>query len=105
MIGSPPIAGGGSRICETTITVSAATINGSWWRSITAASGRTVPTAATIAATESAAISRSRTSKASQAITFGSYQSRNKLTSTTTAPSPTSTGPASIRRVIGLPDR
>ena len=35
----------------------------------------------------------------------GSYQSRNTLTSSSSAPSPTSTGPASILRVIGLPDR
>ena len=105
MVGSPVTPGGGSRICEATITASAATISGSERRSITAAEGANVPTTATIAASESTTISRSSTSNASQAVTFGSYQSRNTLTSNSSAPRPTSTGPASILRVIGLPDR
>ena len=65
-------------------------------------SGSSRPAATTSAATARAASSTSTTSNASQAVS-GPYQSMNRLTSRTIAPSATSMGPTSNLRVIQFP--
>ena len=99
----PAAAGGGSRICEATITIAAAAAAGRRRRSTTSTSCVVTPAPAAIAPSASTNSTRSHTSKASHAVIPGVNQSRNRLTSRSRAPSVTSSGPASSLRVMRPP--
>jgi hypothetical protein len=94
----PAAAGGWLMICEATITVIAPALNSSAGASSSASSGTTSPIASTSVNTPSAASTRSQTSKASHAVISPSYQFRNRLTISSSAPSATTSGPSSSLR-------
>ena len=95
----PAAAGGWLMICDATISVTAPALNSSAGASRSASSGTTSPRARTRVNTPIAASTRSHTSKASHAVMSGSYQFRNRLTISNSAPSTTTNGPSSSLRV------
>src|SRR5918995_1795715 len=99
----PDAAGGGSRIWETAISVTAPAAHGSQRRSTTSRSGTASPMPATMHPTDRTSSTTSQTSKACQALMAGSYQSRKRLASRSSAPNVTRPGPASSLRVIRPP--
>src|SRR6478735_7563232 len=84
-------AGGGLMISAATSTATASTSPGIQRRSTYARSGASVPMPATMLSTASTASRTSTTSNASHALS-APYQSRNRLTSSSTAPAATSSG-------------
>ena len=102
--GSCPVAaGGGSMICDATITATAATAAGRNRRSTRSTSCVVSPIPAAIDPSASTNSTRSQTSNPSHAVTSPVNHARNRLTSRSKAPSVTSSGPASNLRVIDPP--
>ncbi len=99
----PAAAGGGSMICDATITATATTAAGRYRRSTTSTSCEASPSPPAIAPSASTNSTRSQTSNPSHAVISPVNQLRNRLTSRSRAPSITSSGPASSLRVIDPP--